>query len=132
MVSTSGAQLLPEDAIKALQQDLLPLTTLLTPNIPEALLILKTAGQTTKNPTSVDDLIDMGKAVQRLGPRYVLLKGGHLPLAKNSSVSKRHVNSYKIVDILCSEQDTKVYESDYINSKHTHGTGCSLACESIP
>ncbi|GME58465.1 hypothetical protein GTA08_BOTSDO05853 [Neofusicoccum parvum] len=69
MVSTSGAQLLPEDAVDTLITQLLPLTTLLTPNLPEAQLILKRAGKAVGEPKSMDDIVSMAKAVQALGPK---------------------------------------------------------------
>ena len=83
MVSKSGARLLPEDAVKTLREELLKLTTVFTPNIPEAELLLQDAGQAVTDPKCLIDIIDIAKRVHALGPRYVLVKGGHLPLDKD-------------------------------------------------
>lgn len=132
MVATSGAQLLPEPAISALRQDLLPLTTVLTPNLPEATLILKNAGLDAATPRSIADLTKMAGDLRALGPRYVLLKGGHLPLTKDRVVSQHDAEQHLIVDVLLGVDETYVFESEYIESRNTHGTGCSLACKVIP
>ncbi|KAI9755632.1 MAG: hypothetical protein M4579_004205 [Chaenotheca gracillima] len=129
MVSTSGAQLLPQEAVRSLREQLMPLTTVLTPNLPEALLILKDAGQDTPDPPgSLDDLINIAKAVHALGPQFVLLKGGHQPFTKDGRISKEHADRHTVIDILYgSGGETTLIETDYLDSKNTHGTGCSLA-----
>ena len=129
MVATSGAQLLPNDAIHNLRTNLLPLTTILTPNIPEARLLLQNAGIETPDVNSLDDIVDIAMTVQSLGPRYVLIKGGHLPLAENGRVSKEEADRNTIVDVLYDGREATVYETAYVPSKNTHGTGCSLACK---
>lgn len=129
MVSTSGAQLLSEDAVRNLREELLPLATVLTPNVPEAKLLLRNAGHDTSDPQTFDDVIDIAKAVHRLGPKYVLLKGGHLPLTKDRRISSDDADKHTVVDILYDGSTTTLIESDYVDSKNTHGTGCSLACE---
>lgn len=128
MVSTTGTQLLPVDAVRTLRETLLPLTTMLTPNIPEAKLLLQEAGKPVKDPQNVEDLLSIAKMIQALGPRYVLLKGGHLPLTKSrqvpSDISERHI----VIDVLYGDEKTVLVETDFLDSKNTHGTGCSLAC----
>jgi hydroxymethylpyrimidine/phosphomethylpyrimidine kinase len=101
MVSTSGAQLLPEKAVEALIKDLLPLTTILTPNLPEALLLLKYCGLSTKEPNNLEDLIKIATDLSSHGPKYVLLKGGHFPLQADRAMAKEIADSRKIVDVLC-------------------------------
>lgn len=128
MVSTSGSHLLPETAIKDLLALLVPRATLLTPNIPEAKLLLTHAGISTKEPENVEDLIEMARQVQALGPKCVLLKGGHLPLRKDGSVAKSEEEKEKMVDILYGGETVVRIESAYLRSRNTHGTGCSLAC----
>jgi len=76
----------------------------------------------------VNDLIAVAKAVLTLGPKYVLLKGGHCPFTKDDQVSTDDLSNYKVVDILVGEDEQMIIESDYIKSRNTHGTGCSLAC----
>ncbi len=88
MISTSGSQLLPEAAVQGLRKKLLPLTTVLTPNIPEATLLLKDAGLNYTEPQDLQGLIDVAKQVATLGPKAVLLKGGHLPLTNDHKTAR--------------------------------------------
>lgn len=129
MVSTSGSHLLPPDAIKIMREELLPLATILTPNVPEAMLLLADAGIEADAPESVDDLVNIAKIVQSLGPKFVLLKGGHLPLQRNGSVASVESEKEIVVDVLYGDGKHIRIESAYQNSKNTHGTGCSLACK---
>jgi len=129
MVSTSGAQLLPQEAVRVLREQLLPITTVLTPNVPEAKLLLTDAGEKVKDPMCVDDLISMAKAVQALGPEYVLVKGGHLPFRKNGTVASAENEKELVVDLLYGKGQVVRIETSYQKSKNTHGTGCSLACK---
>ena len=132
MVATSGAQLLPNEAVYNLRVSLLPLTTILTPNIPEARLLLENAGLEAPQTNSLDDIVNIARVVQSLGPRYVLVKGGHLPLTKDGHVSKEEADRQTIVDVLYDGRDATIYKTDYLPSKNTHGTGCSLACKVSP
>lgn len=127
MVSTSGSQLLPQDAVETLINELLPLTTILTPNIPEALVLLKTAGKPLPEPKSITDLNDIVHLVRTLGPKYVLLKGGHLPLDDSWNVAAGEDDRKQIVNLLLGDDDIQLIHSEYLNPKNTHGTGCSLA-----
>jgi hydroxymethylpyrimidine kinase/phosphomethylpyrimidine kinase len=131
MVSTTGAQLLPQDAVNSLLKELLPLTTILTPNLPEAQLLLREAGQpgaSSDTPQSTQDLVNMAKALQKLGPKYVLLKGGHLPLTKDDKISQSDTDHHIVYNVLASNDAVHIITNDYQRSKNTHGTGCSLAC----
>ncbi|KAF2133320.1 hypothetical protein P153DRAFT_372957 [Dothidotthia symphoricarpi CBS 119687] len=127
MLSTSGYQLLPQDAVITLITTLLPLTTILTPNLPEAKLLLETAHVDSKDPENVDDIVAMARRIQKLGPKWVLLKGGHLPLTKGRVVSKEESEREVVVNVLVGEHEVTVLESEYLKSENTHGTGCSLA-----
>jgi thiaminase II len=127
MVSTSGSQLLPQDAVETLIKELLPLTTVLTPNIPEALVLLKTAGRPVPDPKSVTDLAGIAHLIGTLGPRYVLLKGGHLPLNDSGNVATSEADRKQVVNLLRGDNVAQILHSEYLNSKNTHGTGCSLA-----
>lgn len=129
MVATSGARLLPEEAIKDIRERLLPITTILTPNVPEAKILLSNAGVDFKEPQSVDDLIALARAVQSLGPRYVLVKGGHLPLKSDGRIAKNDNEKELMVDILYGEGVVTKINSSYQHTTNTHGTGCSLACK---
>lgn len=128
MVSTSGAQLLPNGALRCLREKLLPLATVLTPNIPEAMLLLRDAGEDVKHPERLGDVIELAKAVHRLGPAYVLVKGGHLPLGQDHAASSGDDDKRFVIDVLYNGEDTLLLETVFSKSKNTHGTGCSLAC----
>ncbi|KAF2086708.1 hypothetical protein K490DRAFT_43873 [Saccharata proteae CBS 121410] len=127
MVATSGAALLHSTAMETLCTQLLPLTTILTPNLPEAQVILQHAGKPCPEPKSVDDIVTMAKGIQELGPKWVLLKGGHLPLTRDRVVSSEGSGKEIVLNVLVGDGETTILESEYIESKNTHGTGCSLA-----
>ncbi|RMZ81499.1 hypothetical protein DV738_g2292, partial [Chaetothyriales sp. CBS 135597] len=143
-VSTSGAQLLPGDAVRNLCTTLLPSAYILTPNIPEATLLLRDADIQYRSPSSLDDLKVLAKQVHSLGPRHVLLKGGHMPLLRHSKLKAAvsDPDSDKVVvDILFyrrqsqreeggegeEEDHYELYEQPFLSSPDTHGTGCTLA-----
>jgi hydroxymethylpyrimidine kinase/phosphomethylpyrimidine kinase len=131
MVSTSGSALLPTAAISTLIDSLLPLTTLLTPNLPEAELLLKIAGKSLRSPENVEDIIKIARAIKELGPKNVLLKGGHLPMTKGRLVPKSEAEKHIILNVLVGDQgEVTILETAYLKSRNTHGTGCSLACRS--
>jgi hydroxymethylpyrimidine/phosphomethylpyrimidine kinase len=134
MISTSGSQLLPQDAIQHVRTNLLPLTTVLTPNIPEAKLLLENAGEpSVSEPQNVNEMIELAKKVQALGSKAVLLKGGHLPFTSDRLRANSTEEAKIVVDILYSagneseEEIVMLTETEYLRSKNTHGTGCSLA-----
>jgi thiaminase II len=127
MVATSGAQLLPHDAVRNMRELLLPMTTILTPNIPEAILLLKGTGLFPEAPTNVDGLKDLARALHRLGPKAILLKGGHMPMTKSFIKAERDEDKHLTIDIFYNGEDFEVITSEYLNVKNTHGTGCSLA-----
>lgn len=108
LISKGGQELLPPAALEALQVHLLPLATLLTPNLPEAQALL---GQ------PIRDLSDSREAARLLaerGPKAVLLKGGHF-------------EAEEATDVLWDGQALHLLREPRIPSKHTHGTGCTLA-----
>ncbi len=107
MISKSGYFLLQPDAVQAMISCLLPLATIVTPNIPEAEQI---AGIT------IDSIEDMEKAAQmihRLGPRYVLIKGGH--------------REGDAIDVLFDGENYQYLGNERIDTTNTHGTGCTLS-----
>ncbi|KAK4695130.1 hypothetical protein P7C71_g2561, partial [Lecanoromycetidae sp. Uapishka_2] len=127
MVSTTGAQLLPNEAVHNLRTHLLPLTTILTPNIPEAKLLLQDANLETPEIKTLDDIVTMAQTLQSLGPKYVLVKGGHLPLTQTGQISNQETDHHTVIDILYDGNQAILYQTNYQHSKNTHGTGCSLA-----
>ena len=140
MIATTGAALLPTQALDKLHARLLPLATIITPNVPEALLLLRTAASNTNTAAvdqvrTVDDLETIGRAIRRLGPKWVLVKGGHCPFKADGTVAEGEEGRERVVDVLVGggEEEKEVVvvrmETGYCDSRHTHGTGCSLACE---
>jgi hydroxymethylpyrimidine/phosphomethylpyrimidine kinase / thiaminase len=133
MVSTSGANLLPNRDVETLTKMLVPLATVLTPNIPEAKLLLMVDG-TRSDQLELEDVQDvenMARRVRALGPEWVLLKGGHLPFTSDLKVaaSDTPAESKKVVDVLCGPEGIVRIETRFQESKNTHGTGCTLACK---
>lgn len=140
MIATTGAELLPSEALRELRERLIPRATVLTPNIPEARLILSDAGRSVGGvgdgdhpPRGIEDLEAMALALHGLGPEWVLVKGGHAPLRRGDYAAARTDEERQIVvDVLCGGDKKEILriETDYQVSRNTHGTGCSLACES--
>lgn len=130
MVATTGAQLLPDTAVKTMCTELLPETYLLTPNIPEANLILQESGGQAIDVRGAEDLENLARAIQKLGPKYVLVKGGHTPfLANGQGGGSAGGGKMVIANVLVGTDVHEAIEYPYSESKNTHGTGCSLACQ---
>ena len=127
MVSTSGSQLLPETAVSTLIDELLPFTSILTPNLSEALRLLSIAGIVVKNPETIDDFIKIAMHIRSLGPKWVLLKGGHLPFTKEGLASKGVEGHEVVLNVLVGDGGVSLMENKYLHCRNTHGTGCSLA-----
>ncbi len=108
MVAKGGARLLADDAVKYVRTLLVPRAALLTPNAPEAESLTGLAVETT------DDLRRAGAALLALGAGAVLMKGGH-------------VAGDRVVDVLMTPYGETVFEGERIDTRHTHGTGCTLA-----
>ncbi len=108
MVAKGGHALLADRAVAAVREQLVPLAALLTPNAPEAEALTGVSVETT------DDLRRAGEALLGAGAKAVLMKGGH-------------VAGLRVVDILMTAEGETVFEGERIESRHTHGTGCTLA-----
>lgn len=107
MVSTSGGKLLSDEAIDALVSKLLPLGTVITPNIPEAKVLCG---------LDIKAQDDMTSAAQQIAKRYdvsVLIKGGHL----ESSA----------IDLLFENGNLQWFTAQRVKNPNTHGTGCTLS-----
>ena len=76
--------------------------------------------------------MNIAKLVQGLGPKYVLVKGGHSPLGDDDRVATQDTEKTTVVDVLHDGNGAMVMKTDYSSSKNTHGTGCSLACKLFP
>lgn len=108
MVAKGGASLLLPEAREALVNRLLPLATVLTPNLPEAEVL---TGQTIR---TVDEMRRAAQKLMTMGPAAVLVKGGHL-------------DGPRVVDVLLTRDGEHIFEDERILSRSTHGTGCTLA-----
>ncbi|WP_353743730.1 bifunctional hydroxymethylpyrimidine kinase/phosphomethylpyrimidine kinase [Legionella sp.] len=106
-VAKSGDSLLDPAALDAMKTHLIPLTSIITPNLPEAKTLLGS--------TSLTNLPEMAQQLLELGTEYVLLKGGHL--------EDKHSNDL----LLDREGNSHWLESPRVISKNTHGTGCTLS-----
>ncbi|RYP49188.1 hypothetical protein DL768_005066 [Monosporascus sp. mg162] len=128
MVSTTGAQLLPFKAVDELRTLLLPHAFILTPNMPEAKLLLSRSGKESVDVQRVGDLETLARKTQELGPKWVLIKGGHVPFKRDGTIASSDEEKEVVVDVLIgpSGELTRI-EGAYQNSRNTHGTGCSLA-----
>lgn len=107
MISKHGLPLLPEDAIRTVRDELLPRAALLTPNVPEAEALAGFA---------IHGLDEMRRAAERIlamGPRAVLIKGGHL--------------DGDAVDALWDGVSWREFPAPRIATRHTHGTGCTYS-----
>ncbi len=107
MVATSGARLIEEDAIETLKEYLIPLASVITPNIPEAQVL---AGIDI---LSEDDMVNAAKIIGDTYNCAILLKGGH-------SVSDAN-------DLLYAKGEYKWFKGKRIDNPNTHGTGCTLS-----
>jgi hydroxymethylpyrimidine/phosphomethylpyrimidine kinase len=108
MTAKGGAALLAAEAMAAVRTRMIPQAALLTPNAPEAAALTGLAVET------VADLRRAGEALLSLGARAVLMKGGHLA-------------GERVVDLLLTASGETQFEAERIASRHTHGTGCTLA-----
>ncbi|MGB9975447.1 bifunctional hydroxymethylpyrimidine kinase/phosphomethylpyrimidine kinase [Thermovenabulum sp.] len=109
MISKSGHRLLEKDAIKTLIEKLVPKALIITPNREEAEVI---AERKIKN---IEEMKKAAKDIAKLGCRTVLIKGGHL-------------EGNKAIDILyLGEENFVFFEEEKINTKNTHGTGCTFS-----
>jgi hydroxymethylpyrimidine/phosphomethylpyrimidine kinase len=108
-VSKHGHSLLDADALDALRRTILPLATLVTPNLPEA------GGLTGSRVETPEDMLRAAEAILALGPRAVLVKGGHL---EGSSTAR---------DLFVDGELCEWIEAERIDTPHTHGTGCTLS-----
>jgi hydroxymethylpyrimidine/phosphomethylpyrimidine kinase len=109
MVAKGGHSLLKPDAITAIRELLLPLATIITPNLPEAAALLDCDEAKTE-----DDMQKQGCDLLKLGCKAVLMKGGHLL-------------SHESPDYLITQNNTVKITAPRIQTKNTHGTGCTLS-----
>jgi hydroxymethylpyrimidine/phosphomethylpyrimidine kinase len=108
MIAKGGDRLLEADAISAMRLELLPRAQFVTPNVPEAEVL----GEMSIR--SLEDMRRAGRRILELGPRVVLIKGGHL-------------DGPESIDVACTTAETFDIRRPRIDTRHTHGTGCTLS-----
>ena len=108
MVAKGGSKLITDNAIEFMKKKLLKKVTLITPNLPEAEIL------TGVKINSIEDMISAANKLMILGVPNVLIKGGHL-------------ESKKVHDIFVNKNEIKIFSSNRLNTKNTHGTGCTLS-----
>jgi hydroxymethylpyrimidine/phosphomethylpyrimidine kinase len=108
MVAKGGDRLLDKDAVATLRLELLARAHVVTPNLPEAEVL---AGMAIG---SIDDMRTAGERILALGPRVVVVKGGHL-------------DGPESIDVVVSRDGTYELRAPRIATRHTHGTGCTLS-----
>ncbi|QXC48491.1 bifunctional hydroxymethylpyrimidine kinase/phosphomethylpyrimidine kinase [Agrobacterium salinitolerans] len=109
MVATSGDRLLHEDAIETLRRDLLPLATIVTPNLPEAALLTGTSMAKTDT-----EIAQQAELILKAGTNAVLIKGGH-------------GDGPESTDYLFADGAMQALSAPRVETKNDHGTGCTLA-----
>lgn len=109
MIAKGGHPLLVEEAVTAIREALLPLADIITPNLPEAAALLG-----VKEAQNIEEMAEQGRALLSLGPKAVLMKGGHL-------------ESEESPDLLVTEEGIELFNAARIATQNTHGTGCTLS-----
>jgi len=112
MVSSTGERLLESDAVQALRRELFPLARVVTPNIPEAEAL---SGRHIRSDT---DARDAARRIQDMGPRAVIITGGHARIPNPDS---------RITDLLLDGDEWSEFDGERIASPPLHGTGCTYA-----
>ena len=108
MIAKGGSKLISDNAIILMKKKLLKKVTLITPNLPEAEIL---SGMKI---SSKEDMIFAANKLMKLGVPNILIKGGHF-------------KSKKVYDIFVNKNEIKIFSSNRLNTKNTHGTGCTLS-----
>jgi len=108
MIAKGGAPLLQEEAVTAMKEQLIPLAKVITPNIPEAEVL------TDRKIHTLEERREAAKRLHDLGAEFVVMKGGH-------------DQSDRLIDLLYDGEHFYEWESRRLQTKHTHGTGCTFA-----
>lgn len=121
MVSTSGSKLMQDDAIKVFIEKLLPMSTLITPNIYEAEIL---AG---KKITDEDAMNDVAGEILSKGAEAVLIKGGHIEGDKKVDLLYNAIRKTEARSSELTMMTGDSFESETVETRNTHGTGCTLS-----
>jgi hydroxymethylpyrimidine/phosphomethylpyrimidine kinase len=109
MIAKGGDRLLQEDAVAAIKAELLTLAEVVTPNVPEAEVLSGSSIRT------LDDMRAAARRIRALGPRVVVVKGGHLS------------GGDLVIDVVCTPEREFDLTGPRIETRHTHGTGCTFS-----
>jgi hydroxymethylpyrimidine/phosphomethylpyrimidine kinase len=109
MIAKGGDRLLTDDAVAAIRTELLKLAEVVTPNVPEAEVLIGSSIRT------LDEMRAAARRIRALGPRVVILKGGHLPADD------------LVIDVVCTPDEEFDLRGPRLDTRHTHGTGCTFA-----
>ncbi len=121
MVASTGRRLLDDDAVDAYRTRLVPHALLVTPNLVEAAIL---AGVEPIATPDVATMVELARRIVTLGPRWVLVKGGHLPGVHGGGSGPA---PDLVADVLVDGTDVLVLEDTRVVTRNNHGTGCSLA-----
>ena len=108
MVASSGDRLLDDRAVDLIKNELIPMATLVTPNLPEAKVLTGLGVETN------EEMQAAGRMILDMGAKAVLMKGGHQ-------------NAETLTDFLMTREQTLFLSAKKVQTRHTHGTGCSFA-----
>jgi hydroxymethylpyrimidine/phosphomethylpyrimidine kinase len=109
MIAKGGDRLLLDDAIGTIRTELLKEAEIVTPNVPEAEVLAET------RISSVADMAAAARRIRQLGPRVVVVKGGHLDTGAD------------VIDVVCTHDGISELRGPRLDTRHTHGTGCTFA-----
>ncbi len=121
MVASTGRVLLADDGVGAYRRDLLPHALIATPNLWEAALL---AGMSPSAGRDVDAMVEMARRIHKLGPAWVLVKGGHLPGVASQDAGRA---PERVSDVLFDGTEVIRLDRPHVDTPNTHGTGCSLS-----
>lgn len=110
MVAQSGDKLLQDDAVEAIKTHLMPMADVVTPNLPEAAVLLN------RKIRNAEDLIAAARDLAQFGGKSILIKGGHLENRQSTDWL-----------YLVGEDRLVVFKGDFIRTRNNHGTGCTLS-----
>jgi hydroxymethylpyrimidine/phosphomethylpyrimidine kinase len=137
MVATSGDRLLEAEAETALAEELLPLAAVVTPNLEEAAILVG------RPVTTLDDMRSAARSLVEMGAAAALVKGGHLAAVDvgptdadengadagegEASMGEPDAGGDEVVDVLWDGTEERVFRHPWVDTPHTHGTGCTLS-----
>jgi hydroxymethylpyrimidine/phosphomethylpyrimidine kinase len=126
LVSTDGQRLLDADGVQAMINELLPLASVVTPNLPEAETL------SGRRITSLEDARDAARRIHEMGAAAVIITGGHgieqgSGIIEQGSGIRDQGSRQEVVDLLFDGQAFHEFRAPRIDGRHTHGTGCTFA-----